>query len=1243
MNWKYIGVLLLGNTAAITHAQDVHQYDVQHFDTLSYNVYQIPLKSALSHSFEVKATSVQFPQGKILAPTDYSISYGTARKQKTAFLSIPKYISHANNIDTLHKVDITVYNGPALMETDAKAWQSSSVLATGTWYKIAVDKRGVFKIDYNFLQSLGVNPATINPQNVRLYGNGGKILNEAVDTTVADDLVENALFMSANGNTFGTNDYLLFYADGLTNWEHTGNHIANHKSNIYEDQAYYFINFDLGPGKRITTEQSPTVPSLQTINQYYQKAIIDYSDTSLSQIGKVWWGNQMNALDPASRTKRFTYPLGNPTGEVQFESVIGAYSANTSSNFTITHKGQNVYNKTFPAIGDMYNIFIRPDTARFNVMNTGNTLDLTFNYNLNGPGSAFFDYIKIGYNNALQMWNSQLIFDDFKHQSLLNGGVYNFQISNASAAHRVWNIENPLQPTVLQTSLSGNVVTVKDTFNEGKSQWVAFSDVYTPKFIGNIPNQNLHGLTQYDYIIITDPKFKTAANALADYRRTKSGVSAIVVTKDEIYNEFSSGGQDIVGIRNFIKMFYDRAANANEVPKGVVFIGAASYDFKDKIANNTNYIPTHQSDNSYYMSHSLATDDFYALLDDGESMSGTWMINNNLLDVAIGRIPAYSEEDVYNAIAKIKIYESAASFGPWKNNIAYVADDKDVATSMNHLNDCESVNVAFSNDYTDYNVLKLYADAHNKVNLASGVRYPTVNKAISDNIFNGVLMLSYSGHGSPVRWADEAILTETDIKSWNNETKLPLLFTGTCDFGRFDNPSLSSNSKRSAGVDIFNKKVGGAIALITTTQQVTASGNTSFNKNYVASQFAKLPNGAYKTLGEAVRVAKNDNRNSASFYNNLMYVLLGDPLLKLSIPEDGVVTDSLVLINDNVETLTDTMNGFGIYKISGHINDLAGNFDPNFNGKVYLSIFDKEKLVNTVNNTPQTSPNYKVQNNTVAKVSGEVKNGLFTVQFVIPRDIMLDYGKAKILYYAHSDEKEVKGVDTNIVLGGVLPNVAVNEEGPIVQAYIDDERFRPGTVTSANPMLYVKLYDDNGINISGSAIGHDLVAVLDDDVANPFILNEFYQTAANSYQEGYVYFPMSNLAPGEHTIKVKAWDTHNNSGEGSVSFVVGDTAQHVIGNLYTYPNPTAGPTTFVIPHNLKGKTGKVTVTLYETSGKLIMKLDEELTFTQDKVELKWDGNTERGQALNAGVYIYTVLLTTEEDYIQNSNKLVIIK
>lgn len=1243
MNWKYYVGLLISSVSGIVRAQEVHQFDVSHNDTLSYNIYQIPLAKVQSRSFEVKAYATHYPQGKILTPEQYNIHYGTAKKQEIAFISIPNTLSSGGIIDTLQKVDITVFNGPALMELEAKAWQQNSVLASGNWYKIAVDKRGVHKIDYALLQSLGINPASVNPSNIRIYGNGGMAMNEAVDTTAYDDLVENAIFVSASGSAFGNNDYVLFYADGLVDWKDDASNIAKHKSNPYENQAYYFINFDTGPGKRIAQEPVPTATPLRTVNSYYQKVLIEYSDTSLSKIGKVWWGNQMNALDPNSRTKTFSYNLGNPVNTVSFESVIGAYSANTSSSFTITHKGQSVYHKVFPAIGDLYNIFVRPDTARFSVSNTGNRLDLNFAYNLNGPGSAFFDYIKIGYTNALSIWNGQLIFDDFKHENLQNGSIYSFEIRNTTSNHKVWDVQNPLNPTIVSSSFSSNTLTIKDTFSEGKSQWVSFSEAIIPKPIGKINNQNLHGLATHDYIIITDKKFLAAAEELANYRRTQNGISAIVVDKEQIYNEFSSGGQDIVGIRNFIKMFYDRAINPNQVPKGVLFIGAASYDYKDKISNNSNFVPTHQSENSYYMSNALATDDFYALLDDGENMGNTWTINTNLLDVAIGRIPAYTEEDVYNAINKIKIYESSASFGPWKNNIAYVADDKDVTTSMNHLNDCEQVNNLFKEQFIDYNIQKIYADAHNKVNLASGVRYPSVNKAISDNIFNGVLMMSYSGHGSPTRWADEAILTDADINSWTNDTKLPLLFTGTCDFGRFDNPTLNSRTKRSAGVDIFNKKTGGAIALITTTQQVTASGNTSFNKNFVNAQFEALPNGTYRTLGEAVRIAKNDNRNSASFYNNLMYVLLGDPLLKLSIPEDGVVTDSLIRINDDENLTVDTINGYGIYRLNGHVNDASGNLDAGFNGKVYLTIFDKEKVVNTVNSTPNTSPNYRVQNNTVAKVSGEVVNGEFSIQFIIPRDIMIDYGKAKMIYYAHNDQKELKGVDTNVVLGGVLPNIAVDDQGPLVKAYIDDERFRPGSVTSPNPMLYVKLSDDNGINISGSAIGHDLVAVLDDDVANPFILNEFYQTVDNSYKEGYVYFPMTNLAAGEHTITVKAWDTHNNSGEGSVSFVVADSNELKIGSIYTYPNPTTGPTTFVIPHNLKGKEGKALIALYETNGKLVLKLEQDVTFSQDKLEIYWDGNASHGQALNNGVYIYTVQLSTADDYVQNSNKLVIIK
>ena len=617
-------------------------------------------------------------------------------------------------------------------------------------------------------------------------------------------------------------------------------------------------------------------------------------------------------------------------------------------------------------------------------------------------------------------------------------------------------------------------------------EFIAFdgAQYYTPVAASpaKITNQNLHGLGATDLLIITTDSLLPAAESLADFHRQKDGIVVTVATLDKIYNEFSSGGQDIGGIRNFIKMFYERATNDQDMIKNVLLFGAASYDYKNRLAFNTNIVPTFQTYESV-VSESItggaySSDDFYALLDDNDNIDDV-----GALDIGTGRIPVYNLDEAMKVVEKIKHYASPSSFGPWKNVVSYVSDDKDKGVGgMNHLMDCETVSDFFRVSDRQYNLYKIYSDAFPVVNTPSGARYPSVNKAVNDQIYNGTFLMSYSGHGNPDRWAEEAILTADDYGSWTNKNKLPVIVTATCDFGRFDDPG-----HRSAGARLMINPDGGSIAMITTTQVVYQFQNTAVYNAYTREQFTPDASGNWPTLGEALTAAKNATAQGAGS-NNHKYVVLGDPALKLQMPVHKVRTDELLMEKDGSSTATDTIAALGRYKLNGSITDKNGNVLTDFNGEVYVSIFDKTRSVQTTNTRPNVvgvTPSFKLQTNTIAKTRGTVTNGLFSVTFVAPKDINYEYGFGKISYYANSDVTDAAGLDTGYTVGGYNTDADADNEGPVVQPYIDNDKFRDGGVTGPNPLLFVKLYDDNGINFSGSSIGHDIVAILDDNVQTP--------------------------------------------------------------------------------------------------------------------------------------------------------------
>lgn len=1228
------------NTKVTTSAAQVDPADISSKGTLTQRIYLESDRTPLIKMSNVRATVVaglplQTPASNTFEP---DVIVTRERKRPVAYITIPAYRKLNGRIERLQAYDLEVTQfeegaTPQGGNAHKPTLVNTSILNSGTWYKIKVPARGIYKIDYAFLQSLGISPGSINPANIRIYGNGGTVLPEKADSTQPDDLVENAISVHSAGSSFAQGDYVLFYANGPRLWEKDSvRQRFVHSNNYYEDYSYYFLNYDLGPGKRIQTEAATGTANVTstTFNDYYAD---DVDSFNIGGIGKVWWGHRMSSVNSSSLNPSFNVNLGNVAGPITVEAYVGNTSDAASNNLRLSFN--NVVAKNF-ALGTQGNSFaavaaaLGSDALTINP-GTGN-LTVQLSYQSGGTGIAYVDYIRFNYRRNLSMAGvNQLSFRDWETAGLGSGQQAAFKISNATAGLNVWEVTNPLAPVALTGSLNGSDYTVVREGNRLR-EFIAFdgAQYYTPTAASPalVANQNLHGLGPTDLLIITNDSLKPAAEALADFHRQHDNITVTVATLDKIYNEFSSGGQDIGGIRNFIKMFYERASSEEDMIKNVLLFGAASYDYKNRLAYNTNLVPTFQTYESVisesFSGGAYSSDDFYALLDDGDNIDDV-----GALDIGTGRIPAYNLDEALKAVQKIKNYASPNSFGPWKNVVSYVADDKDKGPGgMNHLMDCETVSDFFRLSDRQYNLYKIYSDAFPVVNTPSGARYPSVNKTINDQIYNGTFLMSYSGHGNPDRWAEEAILTADDYGSWTNKNKLPVIVTATCDFGRFDDPG-----HRSAGARLMLNPEGGSIAMITTTQVVYQFQNTEVNKAYTRMQFTPNSSGNWRTLGEALAAAKNATATPGASSNNHKYVVLGDPALKLQMPVHKVRTDKVFFENNGSSVPSDTIAALGRYKLTGSITDKNNNVLTDFNGEVYVSIFDKVRSVQTINSRPTVvgvTPSFKVQTNTIAKTRATVTNGLFSVTFVAPKDLNYDYGLGKISYYANSETTDAAGIDTSITVGGYNTDAEVDNEGPVVQPYIDNDKFRDGGVTGPNPLLFVKLYDDNGINFSGSAIGHDIVAILDEDVQNPMTMNDYYTPLENDYRNGYINFPLYNLPDGKHTIRVKAWDVYNNSGEGIVHFEVKNKGAGFISDLYNYPNPVEDKTQIVFQHNQEGEQMDVTLQIFNTAGGLVRTIQQSFKAEGNRTEITWDGCGYGGYRLAKGVYFYRLTAKTEK-------------
>lgn len=1181
---------------------------------------------------DVQLTSVQTekitskPDSRIQLPTDFTpqVSISMERKQPIAYILIPKYSSRADgSVEQLisYTLDIREQNAPKAKTAGNRVYAANSVLSSGNWYQISLENKGVYKIDYAFIKNnMGVDLAGKSSSLVRLYGNGGEMLVENNNVARADDLVENAIAMFDGGDgTFDNGDYFLFYANGPhTILKDSADKRFKHLFNLYSNSSNYFLNFDKPGGKRIAM-QSGTLNANVNVNSYNDFYFYEKDSVNPGKFGKTWYGDEFNDQPGRYLTRSYnlTFPNTDLSTPVHIRSRYGAISYTATSTMNVFANENLLHSTPLALIGQSYSdpVLRIADVANAYTL-TGPNLNLRYTFTKGGSSAyGYLDFFEINLRRNL-IFDGYLNFADWN--SVGPGNVANYVIQNVSTNTQVWDITNPLEPVQMNANFVGNTL----SFSQEASylhRFVATDGTITlqPTYKGNVPNQNLHGQTAKDYIIVTPNSLRGEAERLAVYHTTKRGYKSLIVTPQEIYNEFSSGSQDVSAIRDFIKMFYDRG-NVNDIPKYLLFFGDASYDYKDRINNNTNLVPVYETWESINKTTGYCTDDFFGFLDDEEDINNYSFTHSNTLDVGIGRITVSTVSKAADVVNKIINYDSPKSFGPWKNNMTFNADDGDYAI---HLEDAELMSGFIADSLPVYNNYKIYVDGYVQQSTPAGPRTPDANKAVVANLYNGTFLVNYNGHGGPLGWCEERIFSMDDVNYLTNFNKLPLFITATCDFAPFDNPSINS-----AGEILLTKANGGAIALMTTTQLVYADQNRIMNLNYMKEGFTKMDNGQYPTLGDAYRLSKNlryvSSIDEFAASNFRKFALLGDPALPLAFPKHRVFTDSINGVS--VAVAYDTLKALGKYTISGHIADQNGNLLSSYNGVVYPTLFDKAKKLTTLQNDADSPKrDYSVQNSTIYKGKATVKNGKFSFTFVVPKDINYAIDLGKLSYYASNETEDANGYDKKIFIGGSSNNAIADNEGPTIKPFLNDEKFVNGGITTPNSTLLVKLFDENGINYTGNSVGHDITAILDGNAQNTYILNDFYEAEQDDYKSGTVRFPLNNLNEGQHTLTIKAWDVLNNSSEATLNFVVKNNNEGALANVYNYPNPFTTQTQFMFEHNMPNENIYVSINIYTISGKVVKTIRTMVNTPGTRVNnINWDGKDEYGEKLGKGVYLY---------------------
>ena len=1135
-------------------------------------------------------------------------------------------------IEKIISFDLHITFSPDTRPTVSKltgGYKDNSVLANGTWYKLQVNATGIYRLSYADLQGMGI-PGSVDPRNIRIYGNGGGMLPEANAEPRIDDLRENAIFVSGEADgQLNDGDYLLFYGESPDSWNYNKtDRLFHHAKNVYSDFNYYFLTYDNGPGKRITSQPSDQQSSTDIIDRFNDYAFYEKDDINLIKSGREWYDKDIFDI---TTTRQYSFSF--PNLDASYPAILGADVAarctSGPTSFTISAGNQQVMNIPVASTSSEWLSEYGKTGTKSDTLNpSGNGIEVKLVYNKNGhEATGYLNYLELNVMRQLSMAGAQMAFRSVT--ATRKDKVYEYKLASNGQQLSIWDVTSQADIKNVIPAQTGAEYVFRLASDTLIHQFIAF-DGSAFNSVGSavkIDNQDLHGYGDVDYVIITHPNFINQAEKLAQFHRNLNHFTVLVTTPDKIYNEFSSGAQDITAIRDFMKMIYDKAGSTQN-PKYLLLFGDASYDYKDRVENNTNFVPSYEAPQSMDPVDSYVTDDYFVLLDqeEGQAASGA-------LDMGIGRFVVQTVAQAEEAVAKIEHYceNSDTVKNDWRNIISFVAEDWD---NNLHLNQTEELTDIIEQNYKDYNVDKIYLDAYQAVSTPGGLRNPDVNDAINKRMAKGALLMNYTGHGGDLGWAHERVLEIPDIKSWTNFDNMPAFMTATCEFSRIDDPSFVS-----AGEWVFLNPKGGGIALFTTTRPTFAGSNRTLSINFYNNVFQKI-NGQYPKMGDLILEAKNTTGGSA---NTRKFILLGDPALQLAYPEENIVTTSIN--NKIVSSIPDTLRALAEVTISGEIRNDAGMVMTGFDGTLFPTVYDKASDVSTLSNTGGAIKQFQVRKNIIYKGKVAVSDGKFTFTFIVPKDIAYKYGIGKISYYARSKDEDANGSESNLIVGGYNSSAGIDDQGPEIKLYMNNTGFVYGGMTDQNPKLFAVIDDTSGINTVGNGIGHDLTAILDENTQEAKILNDYYVSDINTFKSGSVVYPYTNLSDGRHTISFKAWDVYNNSSDATIEFVVASSADFALQHLMNYPNPFRDRTTFSFEYNQASSMLEAEIKIYSLNGNLIKTIQEPIyTNGYRSQQIEWDGTTDTGMKIASGIYVYALRLKLPDGTdVYQSSKMVVLR
>ena len=1233
----FVGIMTTGQLSAQTDMSSIgeaalRQDSVGVFVALPASEY--PVGSVFSTQLcGVEAVQLEYPEYELLTkeeirtikqqnitlPSQIDPEYlvVTERKERRLEVSFSPFVKRGGKYYRLTSVrftpkeTLTRIRNPRLQEnSDGGRYAEHSVLQNGKWVKIHVSEEGVYRLTPSWLASMGFSDAN----RVKVYGYGGRALPETFnfsgENALIDDLPEVPTYK--NGND------LLFFAEGVTRWEWDEDFEQySHQPSPYSSYSYYFITEGEAPLQMQTISEQTASQTIATVPHHalYEKDAY------------AWFGGGRNFVDnydfSTGRTHSFTLATpGIVTGEQStIDIAFTAAGATSTTPVAITLAGSSLGNLSVPAFADN-------ESAR-EVIRTYNSRSLassnTFTFTTGNSNPARLDFIRATYPMRLSATMDGVSFSPCQE------GAVTLQIADASETTQLWMIGEGANATSrIPASLSGNVLTA--TVPNGMARYVLVNTAKTyetPVKDGDVANQDLHGESEaYDMVIIISESelLLEQAERLATLHREKDGLRVKIVNAGLLYNEFSSGTPDAGAYRRYVKMLYDKAQTAEDMPRFLLFFGDCFYDNRGVTAEGRRYnlkdfLLSYEPGMGYATDfaigtlNSYVTDDFFGLLDDGE---GTRIMREKT-DIAIGRIPIHDVTNASYYVDKVIGYVSGNFVGSWKNRLVFIGDDID---NNMHMKGAESAIAQTEAQAGAAVIRRIYPDATKRVVTATNTAYPESTSRLIREMDRGALMFNYTGHGGPTGLSHSTLLWAKDFVE-HAGTRPALWAFASCEITPYDQQEEENLGRMS----LFSHE-GGAIAVMCSARAVYASYNSALNDLFCQNVFSKdATTGRRHTIGEALRLCKNGLIASGrdATYNKLKYALLGDPAVALQLPTGVVVLDSIdgQLLSES--TFMQLKAG-QIVRFSGHVapEGDASAIDTQFNGEVAATLFDRLETVTCLNNAGTADTPMTYQERTVQLYEGRdsIRAGKFSFEARIPLALSYSEDDARIVLYAVNNErdKECHGESTQFYLNGTADSGAHDTQGPTVVAVLGNpDGYVEGTTVGSVFTLNATIEDESGINTTSASVGHDMEMWIDGDKTDVTVLNDYFQYDFGSYQSGSIAYPVMGLSEGRHTLTLRVWDVFDNSTTVTLGFNVRFDITTGL-SVFSANNPAQGYARLIIQGIDTESTEPVYVSAYDISGRRLwtQKID---SYGKAYAFETWQLKMQGGAGVTAGIYI----------------------